>query len=144
MVEELRKELLERQDIHGLPEAEIESEVLIAGEIARTATADGMTAAYQMGVKGEVREWPAETVRRTVAEELRKKLQERRNSGRSELKDSEIAVHGTIAGLIAKSASEEAIGEIHRLGVNHNVSRGDHERPTLPATPRAKRASIPP
>jgi len=112
---------------HDLPDEEIGAETTIAGEIARRATLQALVTAYQGGFE----EWPSETLRKTVVENLRAKLIERRE--RHDLPDQEIDAHARLAGLLAKEAAEPAIGEIHRMGVDRAASKADHERATIPS-----------
>lgn len=124
---------------HDLPDEEIETHARFAGTIARAATADGISIAFQLGIKREVPpEWPTEGVRKTVAEQIEKKLRERRASGHNELTDAEIEAQARHAGLIAKEASEAPIGESHMLGVDHESKPDDYTRATTPVPPRKK------
>lgn len=145
--EKLAEALKERKltGFHKLPDEEISAEATIAGEIARKATLQGLVNAYQMGAKARAEsaeegpaasvapEWPSETIRKTVVENLKTKLLERRISGRHEMPNEEIEAHARTAGLLAKEASETAIGEIHRMGVDRNATPTDHERATVPS-----------
>lgn len=143
----LEEELKSRRAVfHKLPEEEINAEVMIAGEIARRATLQGLVNAYQMGAQSgksksaddwpatsSIPEWPSETIRKTVVESLKAKLLERRIAGRHEMPNDEIDAHARTAGLFAKEAAEPAIGEIHRMGVDRNATKEQHERATIPS-----------
>jgi hypothetical protein len=135
VVDDFRAILVDRHGtFHNLPEEEIETHARLAGTIARAAAADGVAAAFQIGIKREVvTEWPTELVRKEVAEKLEKKLRERRAAGRNELEDQEIEAQARHAGMIAKEASAAAIGESHLMGVDHESQPADHTRATTPA-----------
>ena len=135
VVEEFRELLGDRKTalFHDLPDEEIETEARIAGTMARAATADGISIAFQLGIKREVPpEWPTEGVRKAVAEQMEKKLRERRASGHNELTDAEVEAQARHAGLVAREASEAAIGESHMLGVDHESKPDDFTRATTP------------
>lgn len=147
--EKFREALAERRTVfHKLSEEEMNSEATIVGEIARRATLQALVNAYQMGAKAGkptgtsaddwpvaelVPEWPSETLRKTVVENLKTKLLERRISGRHEMPNDEIDAQARVAGLLAKEAAEPAIGEIHRMGVDRNATKEQHERATIPS-----------
>jgi len=137
VIDEVRENLLSRREaqFHALPDEEIEAQAHIAGKLAKSATADAVAIAFQRGVQRKLMaegEWPTEQVRKDVVEGLVLKLTERRSLGRNELSNEEIEAQARHAGLIAKEASAEPIGESHMLGVDHDAAPDAHVRQTTP------------
>lgn len=120
---------------YHLPDEEIHANAEIAGSVARAAIADGIQEAYVLGSRGEVRgpaEWPAEHVRAAVIDEFTKRMRERRSRDLNNLSDEVISRLARTVAILAKTVSEEPIAEAHRMGVNRDATREDHERSTTP------------